>query len=79
MRILHANKQDEFANRIIANYLIGKDALNKAFTGEELKGSDYFDALEHLTENTVTLLAGVCGYERMLEYSKKYNLLLKNE
>ena len=70
MKILKKKTQHELALMIVANYLIGKDAICKAsMTVEQMT-----DAIEHLTSNTVSLLTEIVGVEGLKYYTNKYGL-----
>lgn len=70
MKILKKKTQHELALQIVANYLIGKDAICKA----SMMTEQMTDALEHLTSNTVSLLTGIVGVEGLKYYTNKYGL-----
>ena len=66
--------QHELALQIVANYLIGKDAICKASTGDLMTVEQATDALEHLAQNTVTMLTAIVGVKGLIYYSNKYEL-----
>lgn len=74
MRILFKKQQHKLAHQIVANYLIAKDALNRAFESNKLNGDMFFDAIEKLTRNTVDLLVAVVGIGGLVYYTNKYHL-----
>ena len=74
MKILKKKAQHELALQIVANYLIGKDAICRASTGDSLTVEQMTDAIEHLTSNTVSLLTAIVGVEGLKYYTNKYGL-----
>ena len=74
MKILKKKTQHELALQIVANYLIGKDAICKASSGPSMTMEQAEDALEHLTSNTVSLLTEIVGVEGLKYYTNKYGL-----
>ena len=74
MKILKKKTQHELALQIVANYLIGKDAICKASTGDSMTLEHATDALEHLAKNTVTMLTAIVGVNGLKYYSNKYEL-----
>ena len=74
MKILKKKTQHELALQIVANYLIGKDAICRASTGDSLTVEQMTDAIEHLTSNTVSLLTEIVGVEGLKYYTNKYGL-----
>ena len=73
MKILKKKTQHELALQIIANYLIGKDAICKT-TKDLMTVEQATDALEHLAQNTVTMLTAIVGVNGLKYYSNKYEL-----
>lgn len=69
MKIIKSKKQHELALRIVANYLIGKDAICQASTGDSMTIEQATDAIDHLTQNTIEILTGIVGLDG-LEYYK---------
>ena len=74
MKILKKKTQHELALQIVANYLIGKDAIFDASTSDSMSVEQMTDALEHLTSNTVSLLTAIVGVNGLKYYSNKYKL-----
>lgn len=74
MKILKKKTQHELALQIVANYLIGKDAICKASTADLMTPEQATDALEHLASNTVSLLTEIVGVEGLKYYTNKYGL-----
>lgn len=74
MKVIKSKKQHELALRIVANYLIGKDAICRAITGDPMTHKQMMDELEHLTSNTVSLLTAIVGVDGLKYYSNKYEL-----
>ena len=60
--------------RIAANYIIAKDALDKAHDADKMSVKQYADAIQHLTDNTVntvSAIGGLKGLELINEIIKK--------
>lgn len=74
MKILKKKTQHELALQIVANYLIGKDAICKASTVNSMTFEQMTDALDHLALNTVTMLTAIVGVNGLIYYSNKYEL-----
>jgi len=74
MKFIGTKKQSKLATQVVANYLIGKDAINRACISRALGLKEYDDAIQHITDNTIDLLIGLVGFKGMLYYTKKYGL-----
>lgn len=74
MKIIKSKTQNELALQIVANYLIGKDALNRANTNGSLSVEQWDDAITHLTQNTIELLTAIVGVNGLKYYTNKYEL-----
>ena len=74
MKIISNMMQHELALRIIANYLIGKDALNRANTDGSLSVEELNDAITHITQNTIELLTAIVGVKGLKYYTNTYEL-----
>lgn len=74
MKVIKSRTQHELALRIIANYLIGKDAICKAGSGDTMTMKQAEDALGHLARNTVRMLTAIVGVNGLIYYSNKYEL-----
>lgn len=74
MKIIGNKKQHQLALQIVANYLIGKDALNRANTDGSLSVEQWDDAITHLTQNTIELLTAIVGVNGLKYYTNKYGL-----
>ena len=74
MKIIGNKKQHQLALQIVANYLIGKDALNRANTDGSLNMEQWDDAIMHLTQNTIELLTAIVGVNGLKYYTNKYEL-----
>ena len=74
MRIISTKKQHRLALQVIANYLIGKDALNRANIDGKLSMEEWGDAVGHLTQNTIDLLTALVGTDSFKYYSERFSL-----
>ena len=74
MKIIGNKKQHKLALQVVANYLIGKDALNRANTDGTLSMEQWDDAITHLTQNTIELLVAIVGVNGLRYYTNKYEL-----
>ena len=74
MKIIGNKKQHKIALQIVANYLIGKDALNRANANGSMNMEQWDDAITYLTENTVDLLTMLVGVNGLKYYTNKYGL-----
>ena len=74
MKIIGNKKQHQLALQIVANYLIGKDALNRANADGSLSMEQWDDAITHLTKNTNELLTAIIGVDGLKYYTNKYEL-----
>lgn len=61
MRIIKNKTIRESIYRIAANYIIAKDALNKAHDADKMSVKQYADAIQHLTDNTVNIASAIGG------------------
>lgn len=77
MKIIKSKTQNELALQIVANYIIGKDAIYKASTGASMTVDEMTDALVNLSKNTISLLSEIVGMDGVKYYSNKYNLGLR--
>lgn len=71
MKVIKSKKQHELALRIVANYLIGKDAICRASTGDSMTMEQVTDALDHLTQNTIEILIGIVGLGDLEYYTNR--------
>ena len=72
MKIIWKKKQHKIALQIVANYLIGRDALNRVYTSGELDYERWDDAIKHLTQNTIESLTEIVGINGLVEYTNAY-------
>ena len=56
-----AKERKEIMERVVANHFIAKDALAKLSTTELMTAREYFDAIEHLTDNSLDIIIKACG------------------
>lgn len=61
MRIIKNKTIRESIYRIAANYIIAKDALDKAHDADKISVKQYADAIQHLTDNTVNTASAIGG------------------
>ena len=61
MRIIKNKTIRESIYRIAANYIIAKDALDKAHDSDRMSVKQYDDAIQHLTDNTVNTVSAIGG------------------
>lgn len=61
MRIIKNKTIRESINRIAANYIMAKDALDKALDTDKMSVKQYADAIQHLTDNTVNTASAIGG------------------
>lgn len=61
MRIIKNKTIRESIYRIAANYIIAKDALDKAHDADNMSVKQYADAIQHLTDNTVNTASAIGG------------------
>lgn len=74
MRIIKNKTIRKSIYRIAANYIIAKDALDKAHDSDRMSVKQYADAIQHLTDNTVntvSAIGGLKGLELINEIIKK--------
>ena len=74
MKLIGKRKQIKLATQVVANYLIGKDALSRAVSEGSLSGTQWNDAVEHLTQNTVDIVTELVGIEGLKAFTIKYKL-----
>lgn len=61
MRIIKNKTVRESIYRIAGNYMIAKDALDKAHDANKISVEQYADAIQHLTDNTVNIASAIGG------------------
>ena len=74
MRIVRNKTIRESIYRIAANYIIAKDALDKAPAADKMSVKQYADAIQYLTDNTVktaSAIGGLKGLNLINEIIKK--------
>ena len=74
MRIIRDKKIREAIYRISANYIIAKDALDKAHGADKMSLERYADAIQHITDNAIesaSLIGGLRGINLINEIIKK--------
>lgn len=74
MRIIRNKTIRESIYRIAANYIIAKDALDKAHDADKMSIKQYADAIQHLTDNTLntaSVIGGLKGLNLINEIIKK--------
>lgn len=76
-----SKEKEEILKRLLANHIMAKDALAKLLSEQKMKPEDFFDAMEHLNENTIEIVVKACGTRYveesdwlMKEYDKKSNI-----
>ena len=74
MRIIRNKTIRESIYCIAANYIIAKDALDKAHDADKMSIKQYADAIQHLTDNalnTASVIGGLKGLILINEIIKK--------
>ena len=66
MRIVRNKTIRESIYRIAANYIIAKDALDKAHDADRMSVKQYADAIQHLTDNTVDTVSAIGGLKGLI-------------
>lgn len=66
MRIIRNKTIRESIYRIAANYVIAKDALDKAHDADKMPIEQYGDAIQHLTDNTVNTVSAIGGLKGLI-------------
>ena len=66
MRIIRNKTIRESIYRIAANYIIAKDALDKAHDADKMPIKQYCDAIQHLTDNTVNTVSAIGGLKGLI-------------
>ena len=66
MRIIKNKTIRESIYRIAANYIIAKDALDKAHDADKMSVKQYADAIQHLTDNTVNTASAIGGLKGLI-------------
>lgn len=66
MRIIKNKTIRESIYRIAANYIIAKDALDKAHVSDKMSVKQYGDAIQHLTDNTVDTVSAIGGLKGLI-------------
>lgn len=61
MRIIKNKTIRESIYRISTNYIIAKDALDKAHDADKMSVKQYADAIQDLTDNTVNTASAIGG------------------
>ena len=79
MRIIRNKTIRESIYRIVANYIIAKDALNKAHDADKISIKQYGDAIQHLTDNTVNTVSAIGGLKGLILLNKIIKKKVFNE
>ena len=66
MRIIKNKTIRKSIYRIAANYIIAKDALDKAHDSDRMSVKQYDDAIQHLTDNTVNTVSAIGGLKGLI-------------
>ena len=66
MRIIKNKTIRESIYRIAANYIIAKDALDKAHDADKMSIEQYNDAIQHLTDNTINTVSAIGGLKGLI-------------
>ena len=66
MRIVRNKTIRESIYRIAENYIIAKDALDKAHDADRMSVKQYADAIQHLTDNTVDTVSAIGGLKGLI-------------
>lgn len=66
MRIIRNKTIRESIYRLAANYVIAKDALDKAHNADKMSIEQYDDAIQHLTDNTVNTVSAIGGLKGLI-------------
>lgn len=66
MRIIKNKTIRESIYRIAANYIIAKDALDKAHDADKMSVKQYDDAIQHLTDNTLNTAFAIGGLKELI-------------
>ena len=66
MRVIRNKTIRESIYRIAANYIIAKDALDKAHDADKISVKQYADAIQHLTDNTVNTVSAIGGLKGLI-------------
>lgn len=66
MKIIRNKTIRESVYRIAANYIIAKDALDKAHDADKMSLKQYDDAIQHLTDNTVNTVSAIGGLKGLI-------------
>ena len=66
-------EKKEIMERVIANHLIAKDALERLSLTKEIKIEDYFDGMGKLVDNSIEIIFKACG----ANYVEKADWLIK--
>lgn len=66
MRIIKNKTIRESIYRIAANYIIAKDALDKAHDADKMSVKQYADAIQHLTDNTLNTASAIGGLKGLI-------------
>ena len=69
MKIISDKNINDILNRISANYIICMDALSRV----DMDIKNYADAVEHLTDNTISMAYSLAGEQGMKYISKIIN------
>ena len=70
MRIIRNKTIRESIYRIAANYVIAKDALDKAHDADKMPIEQYDDAIQHLTDNTMNTVSAIGGLKGLILLNK---------
>ena len=66
MRIIKNKTIRESIYRIAANYIIAKDALDKAHDADKMSIEQYNDVIQHLTDNTINTVSAIGGLKGLI-------------
>lgn len=66
MKIINNKTIRESIHRIAANYIIAKDALDKAHNADKMSVKQYADAIQHLTNNTLNTASAIGGLKGLI-------------
>lgn len=73
--ILLKKKKQILLARVQANYIIAKDAINRAYREDDSYTKEmYADSVEHLTDNTQFLILAIGGMKALREASRKFGI-----
>ena len=66
MKVIRNKTIRESIYRLAANYIIAKDALDKAHDADKMSIEQYGDAIQHLTDNTVNTVSAIGGLKGLI-------------